>query len=145
MPSYIPATGRTLHVVGVWVNRIGKVCSFTRFPWLLIDLSGVEFGRAFLAAINILDKEKIRCMVADFILQGGILASRTLVVNTTDHVITGGGRIDLSREVLEMHLRTDAKHFPIGTLAAPIRAARPAISPALPRLFQRRERSLFDP
>jgi hypothetical protein len=24
MPSFIPATGRTLNVVGVWVNRIGK-------------------------------------------------------------------------------------------------------------------------
>ena len=92
---------------------------------LLIDLSGVERGRALLAAINIPNKERIRCMVVDFVLQQGILASRTLVVNTTDHIITGGGRIDLSREVLEMHLRTDAKHFSIGSLAAPIRVSGP--------------------
>jgi hypothetical protein len=92
---------------------------------LLIDLSGVELGRAFLAAIGLPNKERIRCMVVDFVLQRGVLASRTLVVNTTDHIITGGGRIDLSSEVLEMHLRTDAKHFSIGTLAAPIRISGP--------------------
>ena len=39
-------------------------------------------------------------------LRRGTLASRRLEVNTTDHVITGGGRIDLAREVMEMTLRT---------------------------------------
>jgi uncharacterized protein involved in outer membrane biogenesis len=92
---------------------------------LLLDLSGVELGHAFLAAINLPDKETIRCLVADFVLQRGILASRTLVVNTSDHVLTGGGRIDLAREVLELHLRTDSKHFSVGTLAAPIQISGP--------------------
>jgi uncharacterized protein involved in outer membrane biogenesis len=92
---------------------------------LLIDLSGIELGRAFLAAINLPNKETIRCMVVDFVLQQGVLASRTLVVNTTDHIITGGGMVDLAREVLELHLRTDAKHFSIGSLAAPIRVSGP--------------------
>lgn len=87
---------------------------------LLIDLSGIEIGRALLAAINVPNKEAIRCMVVDVVLQNGIMASRTLEVNTTDHVISGGGRIDLLREVLEMHLRTDVKHFTIGKLATPI-------------------------
>ncbi len=92
---------------------------------LLIDLSGIELGRAFLAALNIPNKEAIRCMVVDAVLQHGILASRTLEVNTTDHIISGGGRIDLSREVLEMRLRTDVKHFTIGKLATPILIAGP--------------------
>jgi uncharacterized protein involved in outer membrane biogenesis len=87
---------------------------------LLIDLSGIEIGPAFLAAIGIPDKEGVRCMVADFALQQGILASRALEVNTTEHIITGGGRVDLSREVVEMSLRTDPKHFTIGKLATPI-------------------------
>jgi hypothetical protein len=54
------------------------------------------------------------------VLQHGILASRVLEVNTTDHVVTGGGRIDLSRELLEMTLRTDPKHFTVGSLPTPI-------------------------
>jgi hypothetical protein len=92
---------------------------------LLVDLSGIEIGPAFLAAIGVPDKEGIRCMVADFVLQRGILASRTLEVNTTEHVITGGGRVDLSRELVEMSLRTDSKHFTIGKLAAPIMISGP--------------------
>jgi hypothetical protein len=88
---------------------------------LLLSLSGFEIGRTLLAALNIPDKEAIRCMAADFVLQNGILASRTLVLDTTDHLITGGGRADLLNERLEAWLRTDVKHFTIGKLATPIR------------------------
>jgi AsmA family protein len=87
---------------------------------LLIDLMGEEVGRAVFAAIGVPDKERISCMVADFVLQKGILASRELEMDTSDHVISGGGRIDLDREVLEMQLRSDSKSFTIGKLAAPI-------------------------
>lgn len=87
---------------------------------LLVDLMGLEFGKALFAAIGIPEKETITCALADFQLRRGILASRALEVGTTDHVITGGGRIDLARESLEMTLRTDPRHFTIGTLATPI-------------------------
>jgi uncharacterized protein involved in outer membrane biogenesis len=87
---------------------------------LLIDLSGGEVPSALLALIGIPSKESIRCMVADFVLHDGILASRMLAVDTADHIVTGGGRIDLTKELVEMHLRTDAKHFTIGKLGAPI-------------------------
>jgi AsmA family protein len=87
---------------------------------LLVDLSGVEVGPALLAAIGLPNKEAIQCMVLDFALQQGILTSRTLEIDTTDHMISGGGRIDLSRELVEMTIRTDPKHFTIGKLATPI-------------------------
>lgn len=87
---------------------------------LLVDLSGIEVGPALLAAIGLPDKEAIQCMVMDFVLHQGILASRTFEIDTTGHVISGGGRIDLSREVVEMTIRTDPKHFTIGKLATPI-------------------------
>ena len=87
---------------------------------LLLDLSGVQLGRALLSAIGMPEKEHVRCMIADFVLQRGILSSRTLVLDTTDHIISGGGRIDLAREVLELVVRSDTKRFSIGTLATPI-------------------------
>jgi uncharacterized protein involved in outer membrane biogenesis len=87
---------------------------------LLVDLSGVEIGPALLAAIGLPNREAIRCMVLDFALQQGILASRTLEIDTSDHIISGGARIYLSREMVEMTLRTDPKHFTIGKLATPI-------------------------
>jgi uncharacterized protein involved in outer membrane biogenesis len=87
---------------------------------LLVDVSGIEIGPALLAAIGIPNKEAIQCMVMDFALQQGILASRTLEIGTTEHIISGGGRVDLSREMVEMTLRTDPRHFTIGKLATPI-------------------------
>ena len=87
---------------------------------LLLDLSGVQLGRALLSAIGIPEKEHVVCMLADFTLRRGVLTSRTLVVDTTDHVITAGGTIDLAREQMEMRVRTLAKRLSIGTLAAPI-------------------------
>ena len=87
---------------------------------LLIDLMGLEIGRAIFAAVGLPDKEAISCALVDFVLQRGILASRALEINTTDHIITGGGRIDLAREVMEMTLRTDPKHFTVGSLPTPI-------------------------
>jgi uncharacterized protein involved in outer membrane biogenesis len=87
---------------------------------VLVDLLGLELGKALFAAIGLPQQEAISCARADLVLQKGVLASRVLEINTTDHVITGGGRIDLSREVLEMTLRTDPKSFTIGSLPAPI-------------------------
>ena len=87
---------------------------------LLIVLSGGEIGRAILAALGIPDREAVRCMVADMVLHHGVLATRELAIDTTDHIITGGGRIDLLHELIELQLRTDAKHFTIGKLATPV-------------------------
>jgi len=89
----------------------------------LIDLMGTEFGSAFFAAFEVSRNERIRCMVADFMLRQGVLVSRVLEADTTDHIITGGGRIDLAREVMDITLRVDPKHFTIGTLATPIRVS----------------------
>ena len=90
---------------------------------LLIDLSGLEIGRAILAALGVPDRETIRCLVADATLRHGVLISGNLAVDTSDHIITGGGRVDLTRELIELHLRTDAKHFTVGKLATPITIA----------------------
>jgi hypothetical protein len=42
MPNFIPATGCTLHLVAVWVNRIGKGFSTHSAPYLelIIDENG---------------------------------------------------------------------------------------------------------
>ena len=91
-----------------------------RINALLIDLSGGEIPSALLAAIGIPSQERVQCMVADFVLHDGVLASRMLAVATENHIVTGGGRIDLTRELVEVHIRTDVKHFTIGKLGTPL-------------------------
>lgn len=87
---------------------------------LLVDLSGLQFGNALLSALGIPDRDKIECFVADFVLQRGVLQTRALLLDTTSDIITGTGTINLRTETLDYQIKTDAKHFTIGSLAAPI-------------------------
>ena len=87
---------------------------------LLVDLSGLQFGNALLSAIGIPDRDKIECFVADFVLQRGELQTRVLLLDTTSDIISGSGAINLRTETLDYQIRTEAKHFTIGSLPAPI-------------------------
>ena len=55
-----------------------------------------------------------------FRLQGGELQTRALLLDTTSDIISGSGTINLRTESLDYQIRTEAKHFTIGSLAAPI-------------------------
>jgi hypothetical protein len=105
--------------IDVTMPRGGEVNS------LLLDLAGLQFGNALLSALQVPGKEPIQCFVADFDLRDGILSSRTLVFDTSDHLVTGGGQVDMAKETVQMYLRSDAKHFSIGTLATPIHISGP--------------------
>jgi len=87
---------------------------------LLVDLSGLEFGNAVLSALGIPNRATLRCMITDFALQRGIVQARTLLLDTSEANVTGTGDIDLRNETINMRLRTDAKHFTIGSLPTDI-------------------------
>jgi uncharacterized protein involved in outer membrane biogenesis len=87
---------------------------------LLVDLSGLQFGNALLSALGIPERDKIECFVADFALQRGELQTRALLLDTTSDIISGSGTINLRTETLDYQIKTEAKHFTIGTLPAPI-------------------------
>lgn len=88
---------------------------------LLVDLSGLQFGNALLSALGIPSRAKIECLVGDFVLRRGDLQSRTLLLDTDAHVVTGGGALDLGRERIELRLRTDPKRPTALSLPTPIR------------------------
>ncbi len=87
---------------------------------LLVDLSGLQFGNALLSALGIPDRDRIECFVADFALLRGELQTRALLLDTTSDITTGGGVINLRTETLAYEIKTEAKHFTIGALPAPI-------------------------
>lgn len=87
---------------------------------LLVDLSGLEFGNALLSALGLPKQTPVRCLVADLPLREGILDTRTLVVDTAEASVVGKGSINLRDETIDYQLRTNAKHFSIGSLPAPI-------------------------
>jgi len=101
------------------MSRAGDVNS------VLLDLSGLQLGRAVLSALGIPDKEALRCIIVEAPMRQGVATTTRLVIDTSEHIVTGSARADFGREVLDMRLRTDAKHFTIGSLSTPIRIAGP--------------------
>jgi AsmA family protein len=87
---------------------------------LLVDLSGLEFGNALLSALGLPRRTTVDCLVGDFALEHGVVDTRALVLDTSEANVTGAGDINLRTERLDMQLRTQSKHFSIGSLPAPI-------------------------
>jgi uncharacterized protein involved in outer membrane biogenesis len=87
---------------------------------LLVDISGFEVGNALLSALGVPSNDQIECFVGDWALRQGILSTQTMILDTTDNITSGTGDVNLRDETLDYRLKTEAKHFSIGTLPAPI-------------------------
>ena len=87
---------------------------------LLVDLSGLEFGNAVLSAMGVPNRTKIQCLIADLTMQQGLATVRTMFLDTDEAQTVGKGTLSFYNEALGLQLNTDAKHFSVGTLQAPI-------------------------
>ncbi|MBN9563884.1 MAG: AsmA family protein [Alphaproteobacteria bacterium] len=87
---------------------------------LLVALSGLEFGNALLSALGLPERTQVRCMIVDLPLQRGVLDTKVLLLDTTEANIIGSGTINLRNETIDYQLKTEPKHFTIGSLPAPI-------------------------
>ena len=87
---------------------------------LIVDLSGLELGNALLSALGVPNRATLQCMAADFALRNGVLNTQTFLVDTSEAKIGMTGDINLRNEVLDLRLRTESKHFSIGSLNTPI-------------------------
>ena len=100
---------------------------------LVVDLSGLELGNALLSALGIPSRAALQCMAADFALRNGVLNTQTFLVDTSEAKIGMTGTINLRDEGLDLQLRTEAKHFSIGSLNTPINVdgtfKRPSVRP----------------
>lgn len=87
---------------------------------LLVDLSGLEFGNALVSALGLPTRTPVRCLISDFVLRDGLLDTRTLLLDTQEANVIGKGSINLRDEAIAYQLRTEAKHFSIGSLPTSI-------------------------
>ncbi len=87
---------------------------------LLVDLSGLQFGNAFLSAIGVPTRAKLQCLITDFVLQNGVANARTMLIDTDEARVGITGDVDLRSEKLGLVVKTEAKHFSIGSLPTPI-------------------------
>ncbi len=100
---------------------------------LLVNLAGLQFGNALLSALGVPEKAQIRCFVGDFVLKNGVVDTRQLLLDTSEARVQGKGSVNLLTETINYTLESDARHFSVGTLKAPIditgRLKSPSIAP----------------
>lgn len=108
---------------------------------LLTDLIGLQFGDAILSALGVPSRAELQCFVSDLPLEHGDLTTRVFLLDTSETRVLGGGSIDLKTEAINFQLKTQAKHFTVGSLPTPINiggtlkdpAIRPEIGPLAAR------------
>jgi AsmA-like C-terminal region len=83
---------------------------------VLVDLTGLQFGNALLSALGVLNKTQVQCFVGDLGMQRGILEFKAMTLDTGEGITNVGGNVDLSKETIDLALKTDAKHFSVGSL-----------------------------
>ncbi len=102
---------------------------------LLVDLSGLQFGNALLSALGIPDRATLQCMALDLTLVQGLATARTALLDTDEGRVEMQGWISLNREMLGIVLKTESKHFSVGTLPTPIDVggtfAKPSVAPQI--------------
>jgi hypothetical protein len=83
---------------------------------VLIDLTGLQFGNALLSALGVPNKTQVQCFVGDLALQRGVLDFKAMTLETGEGITNVGGNLDLSKETIDLALKTDSRHFSIGSL-----------------------------
>jgi AsmA family protein len=83
---------------------------------VLVDLTGLEFGNALLAALGVPNKTQVQCFVTDLVLTRGVLDFKAMTLETGEGITNVGGNLDLSKETIDLALKTDSKHFSVGSL-----------------------------
>ncbi len=117
----IESTGKSLaEILGNGNGQVTLAVAGGNVSAIAVDLSGLKLGSAALSALGFPDREGIRCLIGDLSLTDGTLQTRTLMLDTTNDRTTVDGKVDLKTERVDAKLRTQAKHFTVGTLSAPI-------------------------
>jgi uncharacterized protein involved in outer membrane biogenesis len=93
------------------------------------ELLGIDIDRAFLFSGN--KDTTMRCVLADFKVQNGVMQARDVVFDSEVVKATGSGTISLKNETLDMQLDGAPKKMTFFRLRAPITVTGPIRSPSI--------------
>ncbi len=98
---------------------------------LLLNIAGLEFGKAILSAMGLPQKAKVQCFVSDFVLNNGVMQTKVFLLQTSEERSTATGDINFNGEKLDLALTTRSTHFSIGSLPGPINIGGTLSSPSV--------------
>jgi uncharacterized protein involved in outer membrane biogenesis len=138
----LDGTGRSLgEILGTGNGALTLAMVGGNLSALVVDLAGLQFGRALLSALGVPERTSIRCMVADLALRQGVLNTQTFVLDTDNSVIHGAGTVNLGQEALDLRLRAESKSVSVGSLPTTIdiggHLKDPSITPEIGELAAR--------
>lgn len=117
----IDATGDSLaSLLGNGNGEVKMAMAGGDLSSVLVDLTGLQFGNALLSALGLPQKTPVQCFVGDLALNRGVIDFRTLVLDTGEGITNVGGTVDLGKETIDLALKTDSKHFSVGSLPSRI-------------------------
>ena len=90
---------------------------------LLLEIAGLDGGEIIKFLLKGDRNVELRCGGAAFDVKQGLMTSRALVLDTTDTIIYGDGRVNLADEALDLTLRPYPKDMSILALRSPLRLA----------------------
>ena len=97
------------------------------------ELTGIDLSGLGLLLTKDQQRAPIRCGVARFDVMDGTAQAQSIVLDTQNVLITGGGKIDLGSEQLDLKIRGQPKKFHLVRVRAPVdikgRLTKPSFQP----------------
>ncbi len=117
---------------------VGLIAGGGQLSLLLVEFAGLDLAESLGLLIGKDKPVEIRCGVADFKINKGVMTTDVFVVDTADTIFRGEGAIDLGRELMDMKVRPKPKDISLVTLRAPILIrgtfAKPSIGPDMSKV-----------
>jgi len=107
----------------------------------IAELTGINVAAGLGLLITKDQKQSnIRCGVANFVAKDGVLGAKTIVIDTTNVLITGGGDVNFGKETLDLQIQGKPKHLRLVRLRTPIMLggslAKPTVGVAPAKLLE---------
>jgi AsmA protein len=101
-------------------GRLSLVAQNGRISRLLMEQSGLHLIEILQLTLAGDQTVALRCAVADFGVQGGVMEARALVLDTAVNTLTGSGHVNLADETLDLTIVPRTKVSSVVALRAPV-------------------------
>ena len=124
-------TGKSLRDMLATANgNLGIGMEGGQLSQLVVELIGLDIAESLGYLIAGDKPVPIRCVIADFKVDNGVMTPRAFVVDTDDTVVTGSGAINLRDESLQLELKPAPKDFSPLALRMPLKVGGTLKNPA---------------
>jgi AsmA protein len=135
----LTGTGNSVgRMLGSANGKIGVFMDGGEISRLMMELVALDLWDAARVKLKGDEKIGIRCAIADFAVQKGIMQTNAFVVDTSVVLVEGGGAVNLKSEEMDLRLRPKPKDSSIASLNSPLYVqgtfSKPKVAPDVGKL-----------